>query len=155
MTNTTLSLTPGTRLRTGGTTYEVMEDANLPAGIVPVVPQSARLLKVFCEACGYVARVTQRWITKSGTPICPCGHGAMAVAAPKGETAAPVEAPVIKAIPAKPKAKAKPVPPVPVADVEFEAIEVEFAAPEDFELTPSAPSTLAQLLEQLQQTGEV
>lgn len=84
-----LNLKPGTRLRTGGTTWEVTDEATVPAGVVPVIPQPARLLKVFCAACGYTVRVTKRWIDKSGTPICPCGHGAMveAVKAEKTEPA--------------------------------------------------------------------
>ena len=30
-----------------------------------------RLKKVTCRSCGYVARVTQTWIDRSGPPICP------------------------------------------------------------------------------------
>lgn len=79
----TLSLRPGTRLRTGGTTYEVTEDASVPAGAVEVIPQKTRLLKVSCKTCGYTARITQRWITKAGTPQCPTCHVYMVVAEPK------------------------------------------------------------------------
>jgi hypothetical protein len=93
MPSNTLALTPGTRLRTGGTTYEVTEAATFGAGVVPVVPQPTRLLKAFCESCGYTVRVTQRWVTKMGTPVCPGdGHGAMAIAPPK-EKAEKVDAP--------------------------------------------------------------
>ena len=33
--------------------------------------QSTRLLKCWCDRCGYTARVAASWIDKSGTPICP------------------------------------------------------------------------------------
>jgi hypothetical protein len=35
--------------------------------------QSTRLLKVDCPDCGYVARITARWIA-AGLPTCPCGE---------------------------------------------------------------------------------
>jgi hypothetical protein len=35
--------------------------------------QSTRMLKVICLACGYVARITRRWIN-TGLPTCPCGQ---------------------------------------------------------------------------------
>jgi predicted nucleic acid-binding Zn-ribbon protein len=44
-----------------------------------VVPQPVRLLKVYCATCGYTARITQRWITRSGTPDCPACKVAMVV----------------------------------------------------------------------------
>ncbi|HCF6730452.1 TPA: hypothetical protein NII60_000284 [Pseudomonas aeruginosa] len=40
--------------------------------------QSTRLKKVECSECGYVARVTQKWLDKSGPPHCP-EHGEMTV----------------------------------------------------------------------------
>jgi len=33
--------------------------------------KSTYLLKCECPTCGYVARVTAKWIDKAGTPICP------------------------------------------------------------------------------------
>lgn len=33
--------------------------------------QPTRLLKVECEGCGYVARVTSKWVENLGAPICP------------------------------------------------------------------------------------
>jgi hypothetical protein len=33
--------------------------------------QTTRLLKVNCEQCGYVVRVTKKWVEEAGTPICP------------------------------------------------------------------------------------
>jgi hypothetical protein len=42
--------------------------------------QSTRLLKVECE-CGYIARVTAKWLESVGAPICPCdGETQMRVA---------------------------------------------------------------------------
>ena len=40
--------------------------------------QSTRLLKVECANCGYVVRVTQKWLDV-GVPTCPCGHEMEAV----------------------------------------------------------------------------
>ena len=41
----------------------------------------SRLNKVTCPACGYLARVTRKWLDKSGPPHCP-EHGAMIEATP-------------------------------------------------------------------------
>lgn len=41
--------------------------------------QGTRLLKVECGECGYVARVTAKWIESAGAPICPCNDEAMEV----------------------------------------------------------------------------
>ena len=48
--------------------------------------QTTRLLKVECEACGYIARVTAKWLEQAGAPICPCNHEPM-VADELGEIA--------------------------------------------------------------------
>ena len=46
--------------------------------------QSTRLHKVMCRHCGYVARVTMKWLNE-GMPVCPIvGHGSMLMAAPDG-----------------------------------------------------------------------
>lgn len=42
--------------------------------------QSTRLLKCECEDCGYVARVTAKWINDLGAPLCPCNEQPMKVA---------------------------------------------------------------------------
>jgi hypothetical protein len=43
--------------------------------------QGTRLHKVMCRHCGYVARVTMKWLNK-GMPVCPIpGHGGMLMAA--------------------------------------------------------------------------
>ena len=34
--------------------------------------QSTRLLKALCPDCGYVIRVTAKWV-EVGLPVCPCG----------------------------------------------------------------------------------
>lgn len=33
--------------------------------------QTTRLLKVECPQCGYIARVTARWLDEAGPPVCP------------------------------------------------------------------------------------
>lgn len=43
-----------------------------PAGYLTDTPkQGTRMLKCECSACGYIARVSQKWLTLSGPPICP------------------------------------------------------------------------------------
>lgn len=42
--------------------------------------QSTRLLKVECKECGYIARVTRKWIDEAGAPLCPEHERAMEVA---------------------------------------------------------------------------
>jgi hypothetical protein len=151
MDTNTLSLKPGTRLRTGGVSYEVTEDASVSAGVVPVVPQSTRLLKVYCETCGYTARITKRWIDKAGTPDCPAGHGNMVVA-PVKEREAAKPAPAAPKIPAPAKVAQPKVKPAPVAEPEPDYIADYLAAEEAREVfealeqEPESPSTLAQLL---------
>lgn len=41
--------------------------------------QGTRLLKTECVACGYVARVTSKWIGAVGAPVCPCSMQKMRV----------------------------------------------------------------------------
>lgn len=43
----------------------------------PVKKQSTRMLKVECSDCGYIARVSDKWLTESGAPICPCNRQPM------------------------------------------------------------------------------
>jgi hypothetical protein len=46
-----------------------------PAGFLIDTPkQGTRLLKCECTACGYIARVSQKWLSQSGPPICPSEH---------------------------------------------------------------------------------
>lgn len=50
-----------------------------PAGMLSLTArkkQSTRLVKCGCDACGYVARVTRKWIDDVGAPHCPL-HGEM------------------------------------------------------------------------------
>jgi hypothetical protein len=35
--------------------------------------QSTRMLKVFCQECGCVARMTRKWLDEVGPPTCGCG----------------------------------------------------------------------------------
>lgn len=39
--------------------------------------QSTRLLKCECDQCGYVARVTRKWVDEVGAPICPADQEPM------------------------------------------------------------------------------
>jgi len=45
----------------------------------PIKKQTTRLLKVSCidPDCGYIARVTRKWIEELGPPICPCNGESM------------------------------------------------------------------------------
>lgn len=44
----------------------------------------SRLVKVECGECGYIARVTRKWLDEAGAPRCGYeGHGRMVEAAPK------------------------------------------------------------------------
>ena len=38
---------------------------------------TCRQLKVACPACGYIARVSQKWLTDAGGPICPTDRVAL------------------------------------------------------------------------------
>lgn len=41
--------------------------------------QPTRLCKVECDSCGYVCRITAKWIIEVGTPICPCSMESMII----------------------------------------------------------------------------
>jgi hypothetical protein len=60
-----------------------------PAGyLIDVKKQGTRLLKCQCLKCGYLARVSAKWLMVAGPPICPsCKISMVAAMAP-----APVEA---------------------------------------------------------------
>ena len=47
--------------------------------ISKIKKQGTRLLKVECQDCGYIARVTAKWLDDLGAPICPCNHEPMAI----------------------------------------------------------------------------
>jgi len=50
-------------------------------GMAPTTPkQGTRLIKVFCPDCGYIARVTGKWLGELGAPICPCNGHPMKIA---------------------------------------------------------------------------
>ena len=42
--------------------------------------QSTRMIKVECGGCGYVARVSRKWIGEAGAPLCPCNQEEMRTA---------------------------------------------------------------------------
>jgi hypothetical protein len=50
-----------------------------PAGYLTDSPkQKTRLIKCECSVCGYIARVSQKWISAAGPPICPTDQASMA-----------------------------------------------------------------------------
>lgn len=44
---------------------------------VNIVKQATRLLKAQCADCGYTVRVTQKWLSAVGAPLCPCNERPM------------------------------------------------------------------------------
>lgn len=42
-----------------------------------VTKQTTRLVKVECRSCGYIARVTRKWLDNAGAPLCPCNERPM------------------------------------------------------------------------------
>ncbi len=40
----------------------------------PIRKQTTRLIKCECTACGYLARVTRKWLDDVGAPVCPTDH---------------------------------------------------------------------------------
>lgn len=42
--------------------------------------KGSRLIKVECASCGYIARVTRKWVDELGTPLCPCNGEPMLAA---------------------------------------------------------------------------
>jgi hypothetical protein len=50
-----------------------------PAGFLTDSPrQGTRMLRCQCATCGYIARVSRRWLDLAGPPICPTDRAAMA-----------------------------------------------------------------------------
>jgi hypothetical protein len=57
-----------------------------PAGFLTDTPkQGTRMLKCECPTCGYIARVSQRWLGLAGPPICPTDNVRMALVAAPAE----------------------------------------------------------------------
>jgi hypothetical protein len=65
-----------------------------PAGFLTDSPkQGTRMLRCQCTACGYIARVSRRWLDQAGAPICPTDRIAMAtVEVVKGTPVPPQQA---------------------------------------------------------------
>jgi hypothetical protein len=71
-----ITLKPSTKGCTAGTGTKGGKSRGTGSG--------SRLLKVECEECGYVARVTRKWLDEAGAPFCGYeGHGRMVEAAAK------------------------------------------------------------------------
>jgi SprT-like family len=59
-----------------------------PAGFITDRPkQGTRLARCECEACGYLARVTRKWLDLAGPPVCPVDKVAMTFKTGTKETA--------------------------------------------------------------------
>jgi hypothetical protein len=53
-----------------------------PAGFLTDTPkQGTRMLKCECSVCGYTVRITRKWLTLAGPPICPTDRIALIAAA--------------------------------------------------------------------------
>jgi hypothetical protein len=135
----TVTLKSGARVRTGGATYEVTETAEVAAGLVPVVPQATRLLKVYCAEDGYTARITQRWITR-GIPDCPLCKTPMIVEHKATETEA------------KPRRRKATETRDAAAELADHTLSIDVAETEtETETETEAPSALAQLLSDIKE----
>lgn len=49
----------------------------------PIKKQTTRMLKVQCEKCGCIARMTAKWLDEAGEPTCGCGGAMVFVPAAK------------------------------------------------------------------------
>jgi hypothetical protein len=54
--------------------------AQLNPGASGIKKQGTRLLKASCESCGYVCRVTAKWVEAVGAPLCACSGAQMSLA---------------------------------------------------------------------------
>jgi hypothetical protein len=80
-----LSTTPGPEF-TAWTEALFERIGPYPAGFLSYSPkQGTRQLKCECPACGYIARVTRKWILAAGPPICPSDQIPMLEAAQPGD----------------------------------------------------------------------
>lgn len=55
----------------------------LKLGESPAKKQGTRLVKVSCPTCGYVCRVTRKWLDAAGAPICPTDQEPLAETEPE------------------------------------------------------------------------
>jgi hypothetical protein len=51
----------------------------------PTKKQTTRMVKCECDACGYIARTSAKWINDVGAPLCPCNKKPMGFEAPADE----------------------------------------------------------------------
>jgi hypothetical protein len=76
----------GDTFRIGRQKFRAESKAALMAALVEAEGEApgSRLLKVACPgACGYVARVTRKWLEALGAPLCPGCEQFMELAAPR------------------------------------------------------------------------
>lgn len=84
-----IALAEGDTFRIGRKKYRAESKAALLAALVEAEGDApgSRLLKVACPgACGYVARVTRKWLEALGAPLCPGCEQFMELALPAKKT---------------------------------------------------------------------
>jgi SprT-like family protein len=60
----------------------VYPHAKLDPKLSPVKKQSARMVKMECKTCGYIARTAKKWLQEVGPCLCPA-HGVMVFEIPE------------------------------------------------------------------------
>lgn len=73
-------LCPGCHASEHGETYQNRKPRGRGTTCSQLASQKSRLLRVSCRSCGYVCRVTRKWLDDVGPPLCPCNGSAMGVA---------------------------------------------------------------------------
>ena len=88
------STTAGPEFRAWAET--LMQDIGpYPAGYLTDSPkQGTRMLKCQCSTCGYIARVSQKWLGLAGPPICPTDNIRLTLAGAPAEPLAAYQASV-------------------------------------------------------------
>lgn len=80
--------TAGEQFKTWARAF-IEKHGEYPAGSIndaKIPKQSTRLIKAECSTCGYVARVTRKWIDEAGAPYCGSrSHGRMGTDYETGE----------------------------------------------------------------------
>jgi hypothetical protein len=83
-----IALTEGDTFRIGRKKYRAESKAALLAALVEAEADApgSRLLKVMCPSgCGYVVRVTKKWLESLGAPLCPGCEQFMELSAPRAK----------------------------------------------------------------------
>jgi len=72
MTSTSAGIELRAKLQTIANGLGPFPTSGLDASKAPTKKQTTRLLKCECAACGYIARVSSKHLSETGSPICPC-----------------------------------------------------------------------------------